>query len=381
LKTLLHWTGISLIGALLIFSLPTSSGSDVIYQDQVAVIAYHHIDDHVNGNVTITAELFKNQLLDLLNRGFHFITLQQFKQFLSGGPVPPNAVLVTFDDGYKSFYTHAFPVLLQLNIPAVNFVITKDLDYPLETSIPSLSREEIRDMAAKSPLFDFGCHSNSLHTKNSAGDPLLTSRLVTDGQEETEEQYERRIAGDTRVCIGRLQELYPHPVDVYAYPFGAYDNASIQILKKAGIRYAFTTRSEMVTRDTDPMEIPRINAGSPFIRSYSLHNLILRKIIGAQCSDIRIPLQLAIKHLGGKMTVGKNGDLQIVYRNVQWTVQPDRKTAVTENASLVFIEPIEVEKGRLTIRKDDLERLLNIQIYFNPNTGQYFSRETPKAPL
>ncbi len=43
---------------------------------------------------------------------------------MEGATVPSNAVLVTFDDGYQSFYTAAYPILKSLRIPAVNFVIT-----------------------------------------------------------------------------------------------------------------------------------------------------------------------------------------------------------------------------------------------------------------
>ncbi|UUZ91300.1 polysaccharide deacetylase family protein [Paenibacillus sp. P25] len=254
------------------------AGENVWYTDKVAVIAYHHIDDRIQGDVTITSARFREQLTDLLQRGYHFITLQQFRAFMGGGSVPPNAVLVTFDDGYQSFYTNAYPILKELNIPAVNFVITKDLEHPLESRIPSLSRDEIRQMTREWKDIEVQCHTDSLHDLAPDGGALFTTRLKVGDRTETEEQFENRIISDTQRRRQKLSDLYEGPVDAFAFPFGIYDEHSATRLKKAGIHYAFTTVSGLTDRNTDPMQIPRINAGSPFIKANSLNNLIIRKL-------------------------------------------------------------------------------------------------------
>ena len=249
----------------------------IIYQNQVAVIVYHHLDNRVQGDITITPSLFKAQLSDLLRNGYHFITLSQFKDFFSGHIIPDNAILVTFDDGYESFYTQAYPILKQMSIPAVNFVITKDLEDPTGTSIPSLSREEIKTMVEEDNQIDFQCHSDHLHAL-ADGKPLLTNKIVTNGIPETDQQYNQRISSDTSACMDKLSLLYNRSVAFYAYPLGAYNMKSINLLKEAGIQYGFTTMSGMATPLTSPMLIPRINAGSPFVHTTSVNNLILKSI-------------------------------------------------------------------------------------------------------
>lgn len=258
-----------------------SGGSSVYYTDKVAVLAYHHIDDNRSGDVTITSKRFREQLSDLRNRGYQFITLKEFRSFMKGASVPPNAVLVTFDDGYESFYTKAFPILKEMHVPAVNFVVTKDLEHPEQTSIPSLSREEIRRMVSDMKEIEVECHSDSLHALAPDGGPLLTSRLsLPAGGFESDEQFDRRIVGDTRRSVDKLQALNDGPVDAYAYPFGAYTPRSIQQLRQAGIQYAFTTQSGLAERDDAPFEIPRINAGSPYVFANSIHNIIIHKLHG-----------------------------------------------------------------------------------------------------
>jgi hypothetical protein len=76
----------------------------LLYQNQVSVLMFHDIEPLSVNNDTITPEQFGAKLDYLLSRNFHFITLQQFRNYMAGNQLPDNAVLVTFDDGYESFY-------------------------------------------------------------------------------------------------------------------------------------------------------------------------------------------------------------------------------------------------------------------------------------
>jgi peptidoglycan/xylan/chitin deacetylase (PgdA/CDA1 family) len=379
-NALRRWIGIILICFVLIFSLPTSPSNDVYYQNQIAVLAYHHIDDEAQSGVTISTRLFESQLADLKSRGYHFIDMDQFEKFFAGGSVPDNAVLVTFDDGYRSFYTNAYPILRKLHIPAINFVITKDLDEPNQTQIPSLSRDDIRTLLAAKKGMAFGCHSDALHSKSATGDPLLTNRQDGNGQKETDDQHRERIRKDTVTCIRKLRELGSDQADVYAYPFGYFDSESVDILRAAGIRYGFTTRSEMVTRDTDPMQIPRLNAGSPYVRSISVNNLILRKVAEHLHPDELVPLGKAMKQLGGTAKLLKNGEIELEYNDRIYRILTDRITVmIGPNGpdSLLLSQPVVLKDRHNYIRKQDLERLLEIRIMYNPVKDQYIKRESP----
>lgn len=252
-----------------------ASANDVVYSNEVVVLVYHHIDDRDQSSVTISTELFEKQLEAMQRKGYHFISIDEFKSFKSEGTaIPDNAVLVTFDDGYKSFYTNAYPILKKMRIPAVNFVITKDLDNPEGTPLPSLSREEIKKMRQEFAGIDFQCHSDALHAMNS-GKPLLTNKIIQNGITETDVEFKKRVLNDTRTGLSKLIEVNgSKSVDSYAYPFGSYDNQTITYLQEAGVKFAFTTKQGITTKETDSMQIPRINAGSPFIRPHSINNLI-----------------------------------------------------------------------------------------------------------
>jgi peptidoglycan/xylan/chitin deacetylase (PgdA/CDA1 family) len=250
---------------------------DVSYTNQVAVLMYHHLDDEDTSSSTITSGLFREQLTYLRSKGHHFITLDEFKKFLAGAAVPNNAVMVTFDDGYESFYTLAFPVLKDLQIPAVNFIITETLDHPQEDSPPKLSREQLLAMASTSDLIDAECHTHAFHGKRENGKAFLLQDA-----EETDQQYVDRMVADTQACMANVQQLDSGPIDALAYPFGISDTNTAKAMQLAGIHYAFTIQPLMATRGVDPYHIPRINAGAPEVSPEGLASQIRKKIVAVR---------------------------------------------------------------------------------------------------
>ncbi|MCZ8522690.1 MULTISPECIES: polysaccharide deacetylase family protein [Paenibacillus] len=270
--------GLLLVAAVLLLAVSAYPVGALTHRDQVAILTYHHISETQKSSVTITPELFRRQLTYLLGQGYAFITMQQFREYRTGGSVPKRAVLVTFDDGYESFYEYAYPVLRELGIPAVNFVVTEDLGEGPPPMIPAISAQQIRQIASETDLIEFQCHSHRLHKKKD-GKPLLTTRQQEEGAEESQEAYRSRIRSDTESCIQELQQLVPQPVDAYAYPFGMYTAEASELIGSAGIRYGFTVSSRMSDRSDDPMQIPRINAGNPSIDPEQLDKTITRRAV------------------------------------------------------------------------------------------------------
>lgn len=61
----------------------------ILYKEQVAVIMYHHVDDMARSSGTVTTKLFRDQLAYLKEKkGYQFITLKQFKEYLQAHPFP-----------------------------------------------------------------------------------------------------------------------------------------------------------------------------------------------------------------------------------------------------------------------------------------------------
>lgn len=257
--------------------------SNVFYQDQVAVLMYHHVHETDGGGITITPQLFREQINHLRNLGYHFIHLHQFKHYLSGSHIPPNAVLLTFDDGYESVYENVYPYIKQHHIPIVNFIMTETLPQAAHLP-PTMTVQQLSIMNKETDLVENQSHTDGLHHKTNnddpAGDAYFTSKLPTsNGTIETDEQYHTRIVEDAKRSRQQLHPVNQHAVDVVAYPFGIYTDIAIQYYQEGGFNYGFTIVEEMATRQADPMKIPRINAGSPWITPGDLHAIIQSKIV------------------------------------------------------------------------------------------------------
>ncbi|MEF3303802.1 polysaccharide deacetylase family protein [Paenibacillus sp. GYB003] len=267
-----------LVGITLLMPSLNASRGNAYYSNQVAVLMYHHVHDTDVSSSTITSGLFENQLTYLRDKGYRFISLAEFESFMRGGAVPDNAVFVTFDDGYESFYSHAYPILARQDIPATVFVITDKQDEPQRYQPPYMTPEQVKAMTSARPgAISAQCHTHGMH--NDPVTPNMTHRLVVNGVQETEEQYRSRIAADTAECVKRMTPLGPEKVNALAYPYGVFDGTASRLLKEAGIEFAFTIVPEMATRDRNPLQIPRINAGSPNVSPEKLHRTILRRIV------------------------------------------------------------------------------------------------------
>ncbi|NRF92217.1 polysaccharide deacetylase family protein [Paenibacillus frigoriresistens] len=367
---------VSLIGlTLLLTPLQAKRSGDIYYQDQVAVLMYHHVHDKDTSSSTITSSLFQNQLQLLLSKGYHFISLEEFKQYMEGATVPSNAVLVTFDDGYQSFYTSAYPILKSLRIPAVNFVITNDLTNPLGSYIPSMSKEQISEMTHATNFIDIGCHTNNLHHKLPSGEAALVGRLDA----ESDDAYKQRVYKDTQACIGKLAGLTDAPLDTMAYPFGITSPAATELVAKAGIRYAFTISPEMATRSADRLLIPRINAGSPGISPELLHRSIQRRVLAQPGSaPLRVDAAAAAAQLGGSASA-EGGVLRLRLGQEAFTLQVNAAKATRGNAHVTLQQPVQREHGLVTIALDDLSALIGQPLVYTPATGKVTVRVTPSV--
>ena len=106
-----------------------------LYRD-LRLLAYHRVltvnapdrFDFDLGLVSASTECFRQQM-QLLKRRFRPMSLGQVVAAIDAGErLPPDAVVVTFDDGYDDNYHQAFPVLRELEIPAAFFVSTGHID-------------------------------------------------------------------------------------------------------------------------------------------------------------------------------------------------------------------------------------------------------------
>lgn len=249
----------------LAFNQADYSKQKVHYTDKVIVLAYHHIDEKENG-ITISPKRFKSHLQRLKKEDYNVISMEHFLHFMkSEAQVPQNAVLITFDDGYESFYTHAYPELLSFGFHATKFIVVDSIDHP---KAPRLTWDQMREM--KQNGMSFYSHTYDHHDKVKAGSgntlmPMLTNPIYLENEKrlETNDEYRKRIKQDLLKAENRIEEELGPQYRLLAFPFGAYNETVIGVGKELGIELFFTTKEGINTKGSN--EIYRIHAGTTYM--------------------------------------------------------------------------------------------------------------------
>lgn len=218
---------------------------------RAVVLAYHAIADlhdvPILREYSVAPDLFARQLDALASQGWRFIDVDQLLAALAGhSSLPPRALLVTFDDGYKDFITSALPVLRARGIPAVVFAVAgyvggqNEWDRAIGAGVVELmDADELRLIAADG--VEVGSHSVT--------HPSL-ARL---------ERVE--LEAEARESAARLEALgLPRP-KVLAYPYGERPPMAGPLLRGAGYEAAFTVSPGVVFRGADPYGLPRVQVG------------------------------------------------------------------------------------------------------------------------
>ncbi|MGQ9756172.1 MAG: polysaccharide deacetylase family protein [Desulfotomaculales bacterium] len=245
---------------------PRAAPGRVFYRDRVMVLMFHNISPTTKGRGTITPAAFAADIRQLVRDGFQPVTAAQLAAFLRGkGEVPPNAVAVTFDDGYAGTYTYAFPVLREYRVPATVFLIAGYVG----RSPDFLTWSQVREMEA-SGLFAFGGHTFDAHYRARTGPrtsaPASVARIWNPqtGRRETAVEYRARMLADSLRAQGMFRRELGHTTPYFAYPYGAYNPEFDGVLRDAGYRYYFTVLRG-VNRKGQGCRVYRINAGAPWV--------------------------------------------------------------------------------------------------------------------
>lgn len=210
----------------------------------VPILLYHHLDPAADGSegAIISVAEFAAQMAWLREHGFTAITVAELADWLDGtGELPPRPVLITFDDGYYSNYEYAYPLLRENGLRATLFVVSTTLG--VDTAFAHVTYDDLLEML-EAGVFEPQVHSYDGH-RLVDGQPVLLSWTA----EELHADLDRFLAGFAEAGL-------PAPI-AYAYPFGAYNDVTLQVLRDNGIRLGLTTKPGLVERGTDPLQLPR----------------------------------------------------------------------------------------------------------------------------
>lgn len=228
--------------------------------ENLIVLAYHEVTSDEKSLIpeySITPQQFEAHLVWLKKNGYTFVNVDQVLQAEQGLKVlPKKAVLVTFDDGYQSFYEHAYPILKKYKIPSVLSVVGTWLSPSAGQNIQfgdkqvqridMLSWAELKEMQ-DSGIVEIGSHSFNLHRGvqgNPQGNqqPAATTRIYQKQtkQYESDSAYSNRIRQDLKENNLLLKKHGIRAPRVMTWPYGRYNHDVVKIAKQQGMNISLS---------------------------------------------------------------------------------------------------------------------------------------------
>lgn len=238
MKNKLIISAILLIGVFLLVS------AIILQEQKVAVLGYHSFatTDQISNmtqkdNMIMDVSNFEEQLKYLKKNNYKTLTLDEFYDYQQGKcKIPRKSVLITMDDGYKSNYDLAFPLLKKYNMQAVVFVIGENV---LSDNDNYMNLDIIEKAKTEYPNITFASHSFGLHEQGAIDRKI----------EYIEEDFKK------------MEKIIP--TKYFAYPYGAYNEQAISVLKEKNYKLAFGfgpgKEHRKSTKKDDSYKIPRLN--------------------------------------------------------------------------------------------------------------------------
>ncbi|MFO1324286.1 MAG: polysaccharide deacetylase family protein [Burkholderiales bacterium] len=188
----------------------------------VPILCYHRFGTR-NSKLNVTPAAFEQQMDYLARNGYTVVSMKRLARFLDGKEaLPAKSVAITIDDGYRSSYEIAFPILRKFGFPATVFLYTDFVG-----ASDALTWAQMKDMMA-SGLIEIQPHSKS-HSN-------LTLRLPGETDARYRERIRREVDGPVAVLRDRLSE----GSFTYAYPYGDVNEYVVELLEKQSVSQGVT---------------------------------------------------------------------------------------------------------------------------------------------
>jgi|SRR5690625_323018 len=264
-------------------------------------------------------------LVKQLKKMYSMVSIEELYSYYYEGIPLKNACHITFDDGDRSVYEKAFPILKKYNVPASIYVSPKSI-----VRQENFWFQEIRgydETVLRNVIIELGLYERDI--PNSAIKPLL-KELDVDMIWEIIHNYRKRTNTDPKPCFNMnegellelneselvsigahtldhpilknesderatkeisdsvewLGELLNKPIYHFAYPNGRYSEdfgeREMRVLDNNGIRLSFSTDKGTFSLDNNPLKIPRsgITIGGRF-------HIMTKLIMGSKWDTVR----------------------------------------------------------------------------------------------
>ena len=190
---------------------------------------YHRFNENKYPSTNIKMEILDKQMNMIKTLGYEFYNPKNFEAEFEK-PKREKKILITIDDGFKSFYDEAWPYLKKNKIPFILFVSTE----PVGKS-GYMTWDEINEID-KSEIGNIGHHSH-------------THEYLID-------MTEKEFINDIETASKIFKEKLGYVPSIFSYPFGEYSLFMKKYITK-NFKIAFGQHSGIIDINKDKFELPR----------------------------------------------------------------------------------------------------------------------------
>jgi peptidoglycan/xylan/chitin deacetylase (PgdA/CDA1 family) len=221
---------------------------------QTIIYCYHRLVDKVRYPGTeITPAVFEAQMKELKDRGITVIGLQDLLAWKRGEKnIPPRCAVITFDDGWKSQYEVAWPIMKKFGYTFTMFIYTEGVAGASLGGGQAITWEQLADMRDNG--IDIEAHS-ATHQDLREGHTIM---VIEPGGKRTKKkltgaEYEQWVQNEVVGCKQLLEQRLGIRINCFAVPFGTYNEHVKEIARNAGYEAMFTVYGQPI-RYTSPMD-------------------------------------------------------------------------------------------------------------------------------
>jgi len=241
---------------LLVLTLPFAHAQDAA-QANAVILQYHHVSTSTPPSTSISPADFRRHMDYLRDNDFAVLPLETVVAALQGGDsLPDKTAVITFDDGYLSVYTDAFPLLQEYAWPFTIFVPS---GLVASNSRLYASWEQLREMGA----------AGATLANHTVTHPYLLTRLA----DEDEARWLQRIEAEILQAETEIERQTGQSHKLFAWTYGEYDKTLQAMVARLGF-VGIGQHSGPVNASSDFTALPRF----PFSGIYVSMNTYPTKV-------------------------------------------------------------------------------------------------------
>jgi peptidoglycan/xylan/chitin deacetylase (PgdA/CDA1 family) len=229
---------------------PSISKPAVDQNAEVVIFGYHRFVNVVKRPDTeITPAAFEAQMKELKDKNIAVIPMQDFLAWRRGEKaIPSKSAIITFDDGWKSQYEVAWPILKKFNYPVTLFIYTEGIRPGHFSGGESMSWEMLAEM--RDAGVDIQGHTATHSDLRKPYDKVAKKHL---NPQEYEEWLQKEIAGSKQM----IEQKLGVKVNCFAVPYGFHNDHIRDVAMKAGYEALFTVYGQPITMHTPLSSVGR----------------------------------------------------------------------------------------------------------------------------